>query len=89
MIFKSNSCVHILQSCWLSYHGYVGHREHVKHVELAQVEVVGAELRRREQGECGHQVHLHIRLGSYAEITLLVIFLSYGNLGYFPLSMLP
>ena len=30
-----------------------------------------------------------IVIGFYAEITLLVIFLSYGNLGYFPLSMLP
>lgn len=44
----------------LSYHGHVCHREHVQHVELAQVEVVGAELRGGEQGEGGHQVHLHI-----------------------------
>ena len=36
------------------------HREHVEHVELAEGEVVGAELRRGEQGEGGHQVHLHI-----------------------------
>ena len=36
------------------------HREHVEHVELAEGEVVGAELGRGEQGEGGHQVHLHI-----------------------------
>ena len=44
----------------LSYHGHVSHREHVQHVELAQVEVVGAELRGGEKGEGGHKVHLHI-----------------------------
>ena len=30
-----------------------------------------------------------LQIQSYAESTLLVIFLSYGNLGYFLLSMLP
>ena len=59
--FKIQFLVSYSAIVWvLSYHGHVCHREHVQHVELAQVEVVGAELRGGEQGEGGHQVHLHI-----------------------------